>query len=250
MLRRNSELSEALQELARRCSGLREENVRLRRLGLPDEADEKAKRLKGKRAELTGLARRLEDRARKLQEANLRAVSAPVPGESRAGLELCQALAHQRARDLSEQASALLAKDKQIEELRQECHLLQARVASGLGPLPGEGAASAQWLSIGDLDRLQRESQREVLRLQWQLTLQQAAGGARAEAGGQSAPCEAARRQVRALERELSARRQECEDPHARFQERLWLLPPVQTRGQYIHPTGTIQAVYDLGIKR
>ena len=30
--------------------------------------------------------------------------------------------------------------------------------------------------------------------------------------------------------------------PHARFQERLWLLPPVQTGGQYIHPTGTIQA--------
>ncbi|XP_019833183.2 RIMS-binding protein 3A-like [Bos indicus] len=212
LLRRNSELSEALQELPRRRSGLREENVRLRRLGLPDEADEKAKRLKGKRAELTGLARRLEDRARKLQEANLRAVSAPVPGESRPGLELCQALAHQRARDLSEQASALLAKDKQIEELRRERHLLRARVASGLGPLPGEGAASAQWLSIGDLDRLQRESQREVLRLQWQLTLQQAAGGARAEAGGQSAPCEAARRQVRALERELSARRQECEE--------------------------------------
>ncbi|XP_065760224.1 RIMS-binding protein 3A-like [Muntiacus reevesi] len=212
LLRRNSELSEALQELARRCSSLREENLRLRRLGLPDEADEKAKRLQGKRAELTSLARRLEDRARKLQEANLRAVSAPVPGESRAGLELCQALARQRARDLSEQASALLAKDKQIEELRQECHLLQARVASCLGPLTGEGAASAQWLSISDLDRLHRESQREVLRLQWQLTLQQAAGGASAEAGGQSAPGEAARRQVRALERELSARRQECEE--------------------------------------
>nr|XP_020754207.1 LOW QUALITY PROTEIN: RIMS-binding protein 3A-like [Odocoileus virginianus texanus] len=212
LLRRNSELSEALQELARRCSSLREENLRLRRLGLPDEADEKAKQLKGKRAELTGLARRLEDRARKLQEANLRAVSAPVPGESLAGLELCQALALQRARGLSEQASALLAKDKQIEELRQECHLLQARVASGLGPLLGEGAASAQWLSIGDLDRLQRESQREVLRLQWQLTLQQAAGGARAGVGGQSASREAARRQVQALERQLSARRQECEE--------------------------------------
>uniref|UniRef100_A0A8C6DCU9 RIMS-binding protein 3A n=1 Tax=Moschus moschiferus TaxID=68415 RepID=A0A8C6DCU9_MOSMO len=212
LLRRNSELSEALQELARRCSGLREENLRLRRLGHPDEADEKAKRLKGKRTELTGLARRLEDRARKLQEANLRALSAPVPGESLTGLELCQALARQRARDLSEQASALLAKDKQIEALRQECHLLQARVASGLGPLSGEGAASAQWLSTGDLDRLQRESQREVLRLQWQLTMQRAAGGARPEAGGQRAPCEAARRQVRALERELSARRQECEE--------------------------------------
>ncbi|CAM9703793.1 unnamed protein product [Rangifer tarandus platyrhynchus] len=212
LLRRNSELSEALQELARRCCSLREENLRLRRLGLPDEAGEKAKQLKGKRAELSGLARRLEDRARERQEANLRAVSAPVPGESLAGLELRQALAPQRARGLSEQASALLAKDKQIEELRQECHLLQARVASDLGPLPGEGAASAQWLSIGDLDRLQRESQREVLRLQWQLTLQQAAGGARAEAGGQSASCEAARRQVQALERQLSARRQECEE--------------------------------------
>ena len=28
------------------------------------------------------------------------------------------------------------------------------------------------------------------------------------------------------------------------------LLPPGQTRGQYIHPTETIQAVYDLGFKR
>ena len=28
------------------------------------------------------------------------------------------------------------------------------------------------------------------------------------------------------------------------------LLPPGQTRGQYIHPTETIQAVYDLGIQR
>ena len=28
--------------------------------------------------------------------------------------------------------------------------------------------------------------------------------------------------------------------PHARFQERLWLLPPVQTRGQYIRPTDPI----------
>ncbi|XP_037679397.1 RIMS-binding protein 3A-like [Choloepus didactylus] len=208
LVKQNSELAEALQVLARRCSGLREENIQLRRAGFPDEGDEKVKRLKVKNAELTGLARRLEDRARKLQETNLRALSAPVPGESRAGLELCQALARQRSRVLAEHASELLAKDKQIEELRQECHLLRARVAPGLcsAPLPGGGAPGAQWLRVGDLDRLLRESQREVLRLQKQLTLQPGPGG------GQGAPCEEARRQVQALEHELGARRRECQE--------------------------------------
>lgn len=216
LVKQNSELSEALQVLARRCSGLREENMQLRRAGFQDKSDEKVKRLKVKHAELAGLARRLEDRARKLQETSLRAVSAPVPGESSTGLELCQAFARQRARDMSEQASALLAKDKQIEELRQECHLLQARLASGMGSVlhPGGGAAQAQaqWLDISELDRLQRESQREVLRLQRQLTMQQSTGCARAETDGQSSPFEEARRQVQALELELGARRRECEE--------------------------------------
>ncbi|XP_042767494.1 RIMS-binding protein 3A-like [Panthera leo] len=207
LVKQNSELSEALQVLARRCSGLWEENVQLWRAGFQDKSDEKVKRLKVKHAELAGLARRLEDRARKLQKTNLRAVSEPVPGESRAGLELCQAFARQRARDLSEQASELLAKDKQIEKLRLEYHLLQARVTSGMNsvPHPGGGAAQAQWLNISELDRLQRESQREVLRLQRQLTMQQSTGCARAEADGESAPFEEARRQVQALELELGA---------------------------------------------
>ena len=37
--------------------------------------------------------------------------------------------------------------------------------------------------------------------------------------------------------------------PGSRRGSRTSLLPPGQTRGQYIHPTETIQAVYDLGIK-
>lgn len=214
LMKRNSELSEALHVRAHRRSGLHKKNTPLRRAGFPDAADEKVKRLKEKRAELTGLAQRLEDRARKLQDTNLRAVSAPVLGETCAGLELCQAFACQRARDLSEQASALLAKDKQIEELRQECHLLQARVASGLASAPhsGVGVSQAQWLSISDLDRRQRESQREVLRLQRQLALQQATSSTRPKPGGRSAPCEEARGQVQALESELGARRRECEE--------------------------------------
>ncbi|ELW72582.1 RIMS-binding protein 3A [Tupaia chinensis] len=214
LVKQSSELAEALQVLAHRYSALREENSQLRRASFTDEADEKVKRLKVKHAELTGLARRLEDRARKLQETNLRTLSAPVPGENSAGLELCQAFARQRARDLSEQASVLLAKDKQIEELRQECHLLQVRVASGLSgaPHPGGSAPCTQWLNISDLDRLQRESQWEVLRLQRQLTLQQVKGATQAEASVQSSPCGEARCQVHALERELGARQRECEE--------------------------------------
>ncbi|XP_017374110.1 RIMS-binding protein 3A [Cebus imitator] len=214
LIRLNWLLAKALRMLARRCSTLQEENKQLRRAGCLYQADEKVKRLKVKRAELTGLARRLADRARKLQETNLRAVSAPVPGESCAGLELCQAFASQRTQDLSEQTSALLAKDKQIEELRQECHILQARVASDpcRDPHPGREGPCTQWLNVSDLDRLQRESQREVLRLQRQLTLPQGYGGARPEAGGQSAACEEMRQQMLALERQLDERRRECKE--------------------------------------
>lgn len=66
-------------------------------------------------------------------------MSAPIPRPG-ASLELCRkALARQRARDLSETASALLAKDKQIAALQRECRELQARltlvgkVRGGLG---------------------------------------------------------------------------------------------------------------------
>lgn len=53
----------------------------------------------------------------------------PLKGSS---LELCKkAFARQRAKDLTEQASALLAKDKQIEALQQECRELQAKLLEG-----------------------------------------------------------------------------------------------------------------------
>uniref|UniRef100_A0A8C6RQI6 RIMS binding protein 3 n=1 Tax=Nannospalax galili TaxID=1026970 RepID=A0A8C6RQI6_NANGA len=208
------ELAEALQVLARRCWDLREENVQLRRAGFLGEADEKIKWLKVKNAELTDLAQRLEDRARKLQETNLPAVSSPELGESLEGLELSQAFARRRAQDLSEQAGALLAKDQQIEELRRECHLLQARIATDLGSSShsGEGAHCAQWFNVSDLDRLQRESQREVLRLQKQLTLHQRKVGSEAKEGSLSEQLEEARHQVQTLERKLDAQQRECED--------------------------------------
>ncbi|KAM5215981.1 peripheral-type benzodiazepine receptor-associated protein 1 isoform 2-T2 [Hipposideros larvatus] len=158
----NLELLRALGELQQRCAILKEENQMLRKSSFP-ETEEKVRRLKRKNAELAVIAKRLEERAQKLQETNLK-VSAAVPRPG-ARLELCQkALARQRARDLSETASALLAKDKQIAALQRECRELQARLTLA-------GKEGPQWLHMRDFDRLLRESQREVLRLQRQIAL-------------------------------------------------------------------------------
>ncbi|XP_068765476.1 peripheral-type benzodiazepine receptor-associated protein 1 isoform X3 [Struthio camelus] len=160
LVRQNTKLLSALEDLQHRCTSLTEENSLLRRSCFP-ETEEKVKHLKRKNAELAVIAKRLEERARKLQEANLKVVTAPVPLKG-SNLELCKkAFARQRAKDLTEQASALLAKDKQIEALQQECRELQAKLIAGKD--------DPRCLNVIEFDRLLRESQREVLRLQRQI---------------------------------------------------------------------------------
>ncbi|XP_013374723.1 PREDICTED: peripheral-type benzodiazepine receptor-associated protein 1 isoform X3 [Chinchilla lanigera] len=231
----NLELLRALGELQQRCAILKEENQMLRNTSFP-ETEEKVRRLKRKNAELAVIAKRLEERARKLQETNLRVVSAPMPRPG-ASLELCRkALARQRARDLSETASALLAKDKQIAALQQECRELQARLTL-------VGKEGRQWLHVRDFDRLLRESQREVLRLQRQIALRNQqeppsppppprlpgpavpsrAGAPKPVALGEATPQEDVdsppvvvedpekQRRVQQLESELSKKRKKCE---------------------------------------
>jgi len=230
--RPNPELLRALGELQQRCAMLKEENQMLRKSSFP-ETEEKVRRLKRKNAQLAVIAKRLEERARKLQETNLKVVSAPVPRPG-ASLELCRkALAHQRARDLNETASALLAKDKQIAALQRECRELQARLTLA-------GKEGPQWLHVRDFDRLLRESQREVLRLQRQIALRNQqdpsapprppgpAAPARVGAPAPGAPGEATaqedvenppvvlgeperQQRVRQLESELSKKRKKCE---------------------------------------
>ncbi|KAF3816746.1 hypothetical protein GH733_014094 [Mirounga leonina] len=230
--RPNPELLRALGELQQRCAMLKEENQMLRKSSFP-ETEEKVRRLKRKNAQLAVIAKRLEERARKLQETNLKVVSAPVPRPG-ASLELCRkALAHQRARDLNETASALLAKDKQIAALQRECRELQARLTLA-------GKEGPQWLHVRDFDRLLRESQREVLRLQRQIALRNQqepsapprppgpAAPARVGAPAPGAPGEATaqedvenppvvlgeperQQRVQQLESELSKKRKKCE---------------------------------------
>uniref|UniRef100_A0A8C3XAN1 TSPO associated protein 1 n=1 Tax=Catagonus wagneri TaxID=51154 RepID=A0A8C3XAN1_9CETA len=168
----NLELLRVVGELQQRCAILKEENQMLRKSSFP-ETEEKVRRLKRKNAELAVIAKRLEERARKLQETNLR-----------------------------------------VE-----------------GP---------QWLHVRDFDRLLRESQREVLRLQRQIALRNQreppppprppslAAPARAGAPAPGAPGEATpqedvenppvvlgepekQQRLQQLESELSKKRKKCE---------------------------------------
>ncbi|KAI1902883.1 hypothetical protein AGOR_G00020890 [Albula goreensis] len=162
LVRQNSELLRALEELEKTCATLKEENGLLRKSSCP-ETEEKVKRLKRKNAELAVIAKRLEDRARKLQEANLKVVNAPAPVKAGAVEQYKRAFARQRARDLAQHADTLLSKDKEIAALQQECRELQARLG------PGKGSPSPS--GMPEFERLLRESQREVLRLQRQLSV-------------------------------------------------------------------------------
>ncbi|KAJ8266301.1 hypothetical protein GJAV_G00128850 [Gymnothorax javanicus] len=162
LVRQNSELLRALSELEKTCATLKEENGLLRKSSSP-ETEEKVKRLRRKNAELAVIAKRLEERARKLQEANLKVVNAPIPLKPGSVEQYKRAFARQRARDLAQHADTLLCKDKEIAALQQECRELQAQLGTGeVSPSP-TGAL--------EFERLLRESQKEVLRLQRQLAV-------------------------------------------------------------------------------
>ncbi|KAI4886330.1 hypothetical protein NFI96_012228, partial [Prochilodus magdalenae] len=165
LVRQNSELLRALEELEKTCSTLREENSLLRKSSCP-ETEEKVKRLRRKNTELAVIAKRLEERARKLQEANLKVVNAPLPVKPGAVEQYKRAFARQRARDLAQHADTLLSKDKEIAALQQECRKLESRIGQGK-VYPGSAAA-------GEFERLLKESQKEVLRLQRQLSVSSA----------------------------------------------------------------------------
>ncbi|XP_044078562.1 peripheral-type benzodiazepine receptor-associated protein 1-like isoform X12 [Siniperca chuatsi] len=162
LVRQNSELLRALDELEKTCTTLREENGLLRKSSAP-ETEEKVRRLRRKNTELAVLAKRLEERARKLQEANLKVVNSPSLMRPGSVEQYKRAFARQRARDLAQHADALLSKDKEIAALQQECRELEARLGTSKGsPVPSDRV---------EFERLLRESQREVLRLQRQLSV-------------------------------------------------------------------------------
>ncbi|KAF4073008.1 hypothetical protein AMELA_G00254040 [Ameiurus melas] len=191
LVRQNSELLRALEDLEKTVSNLREENSLLRKSSCP-ETEDKVKRLRRKNAELAVIAKRLEERAHKLQEANLKVVNAPIPIKPGAVEQYKRAFARQRARDLAQHADTLLSKDKEIAALQHECRQLEAKIGQNKQGVPDPAR-------VGEFERLLKESQKEVLRLQRQLSVssardQSSAGGAEKEREQKEAPvvCETA----------------------------------------------------------
>uniref|UniRef100_A0A3Q0RYV9 RIMB1/RIM3A-C-like N-terminal domain-containing protein n=1 Tax=Amphilophus citrinellus TaxID=61819 RepID=A0A3Q0RYV9_AMPCI len=204
LVRQNSELLRALDELEKTCATLREENGLLRKSSAP-ETEEKVRRLRRKNTELAVLAKRLEERARKLQEANLK-VNSPSLMRPGAVEQYKRAFARQRARDLAQHADALLSKDKEIAALQQECRELEARLGITKGsPIPSGRV---------EFEKLLRESQKEVLRLQRQLSVTSSRrqhdhipDDDAAEKCGENV-----KEEGREKESELSKKRKECEN--------------------------------------
>ncbi|XP_060703869.1 peripheral-type benzodiazepine receptor-associated protein 1-like isoform X7 [Hemiscyllium ocellatum] len=203
LVRRNTELLKAVKELEHTCITLREENTLLRKSSSP-ETEEKVKRLKRKNAELANIAKRLEERARKLQEANLRVVNSPVLAKGSNLEHYKKAFARQRAKDLSEHADIILAKDKQIEELRQECRDLHAK----LGP----SKEAPDRLKQSDFERVLRESQKEVLRLQRQLAVVSQREPSHQHNLGTGTELCKKRKECEGHEEEIKKRQRICED--------------------------------------
>ncbi|KAM6907562.1 peripheral-type benzodiazepine receptor-associated protein 1 [Xenentodon cancila] len=162
LVRQNSELLRALDELEKTCATLKDENGLLRKSSAP-ETEEKVRRLRRKNTELAVLAKRLEERARKLQEANLRVVNTPSLMRPGSLDQYKRAFARQRARDLAQHADVLLLKDKEIAALQQECRDLEAQLGTTKGSPVQSGKVK--------FENLLRESQKEVLRLQRQLSV-------------------------------------------------------------------------------
>uniref|UniRef100_A0A1A8U8M2 Peripheral-type benzodiazepine receptor-associated protein 1 n=1 Tax=Nothobranchius furzeri TaxID=105023 RepID=A0A1A8U8M2_NOTFU len=162
LVRQNSELLRALDKLEKTCNTLREENSLLKKSSAP-ETEEKVRRLRRKNTELAVLAKRLEERARKLQEANLRVVNSPSLLRPGSVEQYKKAFARQRARDLAQHADALLSKDKEIAALQDDCRELEAQLRTNQG-------STVQSRGV-EYENLLRESQKEVLRLQRQLSV-------------------------------------------------------------------------------
>ncbi|XP_032802864.2 RIMS-binding protein 2-like isoform X5 [Petromyzon marinus] len=162
LARQNEGLRGQLHELEQTCCALREENALLRKSSSVDTED-KVRRLKRKNAELVAIAKRLEERAKKLQEANMRVATTPAPLKLQAVEQYRKAFARQRARDLGSQAAALLSKDKQVDALQREVY----RLRHLLHLLAPEGIVEPE----SDTERLLVASQKEVLRLQRQLSV-------------------------------------------------------------------------------
>ncbi|KAL3858377.1 hypothetical protein ACJMK2_012968, partial [Sinanodonta woodiana] len=127
--KRVSELQTQIQRLERKIALLKTENETLKRKQDDKKPlEEKIKTLKKRNAELAAIARRLEEKAKHLQQENMKKTK-EITGPHDTD-HLKKMFARQRAKDLAEHAKSMLAKDREIEDLRKKCQELADQLSN------------------------------------------------------------------------------------------------------------------------
>ncbi|KAK3585385.1 hypothetical protein CHS0354_004665 [Potamilus streckersoni] len=127
--KRVAELQTQIQRLERKIALLKTENETLKRKQDDKKPlEEKIKTLKKRNAELAAIARRLEEKAKHLQQENMKKTK-EITGPHDTD-HLKKMFARQRAKDLAEHAKSMLAKDREIEDLRKKCQELADQLSN------------------------------------------------------------------------------------------------------------------------
>ncbi|KAL4223560.1 associated protein 1 [Mactra antiquata] len=169
-----TELQTQTQRLERKIALLKTENETLKRKQDDKKPlEEKIKTLKKRNAELAAIARRLEEKAKHLQQENMKkakemAAGAQLASGVQSTDQMKKMFARQRAKDLSEHAKQMLAKDREIEDLRKKCQELADQLSNSdfIGPenseMYGEKEELVSIIKLAAKERLQLESQLAV----------------------------------------------------------------------------------------
>ncbi|KAH9525756.1 hypothetical protein Btru_002276 [Bulinus truncatus] len=168
-----TDLTSQIQRLERRISLLRSENDVLKKKQEDQKPlEDKIKSLKKRNAELASIARRLEEKAKLLQQENTKIrpktfISAGTEEINPEAENLKRLFARQRAKDLAEHARSMLAKDKEIEELRRKCQELADQLSNGDLLIP---LNAAQFEEKDELVNIIKQAAKERLLLEQQLS--------------------------------------------------------------------------------
>eukprot|EP00795_Rhopilema_esculentum_P015196 gene15196-6393_t len=132
---RNAELKRNLDEVSKKLSLIEKESL-LKRTDMKDvesspRSDSRVKELKKRNGELVNLAKKLEEKAKRLQE-ELRDLKSKEPGVKTSSSDAVESFKKsftmQRARDLAENAKNLMAKDKEITQLKGKIATLEEQL--------------------------------------------------------------------------------------------------------------------------
>ncbi|CAI9740608.1 RIMS-binding protein 2 isoform X3 [Octopus vulgaris] len=156
------ELQSQVLKLERKTMLLKNENESLKRKQEDYKSrEEKLKSFRKRNAELAAVARRLEDKAKILQQQNLK-----KSGESHDTESVRKQFQKQRAREHAEYSKSLLAKEKEIEELKRQYQILAEKISSMSKQLPQN---SRLYEDQEELEAIIKQAAKERLHLEKQL---------------------------------------------------------------------------------